>query len=102
MRGGMPNMQKLMKQAQQMQKEMEQTKKEINETEFIGHAANDLVVATFMGDSTLKKIVLKPEVIDPDDPDMLQDLIVDAVNHGLSQINETTTQKMGKYSKGLM
>lgn len=102
MRGGMPNMQKLMKQAQQMQKEMEQAKKEINETEFVGHSANDLVVATFTGDNNLKKIDIKPEVMDPEDSDMLQDLIVDAVNHAIAQINETTAQKMGKYSKGLM
>lgn len=102
MRGGMPNMQKLMKQAQQMQKEMETARKEINETEFVGKSASDLVVATFTGDNKLKDLQIKADVIDPEDPDMLQDLIVDAVNHGLVQISEATEQKMGKYTKGLM
>lgn len=102
MRGGMPNMQKLMKQAQKMQKEMEETRKEINATEFVGKSANDYVTATFTGDNQLKAIEIKPEIIDPEDPDMLQDLVVDAVNHALAQINEETKAKMGKYSQGMM
>ena len=50
----------------------------------------------------LKDIKIDKEAIDPDDPDMLQDLVIDAVNKGLSQIDEATQASLGKYTKGLM
>ena len=61
-----------------------------------------MVVATFSGDRKLKDITINKDAIDPDDPDMLQDLIIDAVNKGLSEIDEATQQSLGKYTKGMI
>lgn len=99
--GGM-NMQQMMKQAQKLQKQMQEEQQNITAQEFTGKSADDMVVATFSGDRKLKELKINKEAIDPDDPDMLQDLIIDAVNKGLSAIDETTQKSFGKYTKGLM
>ena len=99
--GGM-NMQQMMKQAKKLQEQMAQEQENITTQEFTGKAADDMVVATFTGDQTLKSLFIKPEAIDPDDPDMLEDLVIDAVNKGLKQIDQATQQSLGKYTKGLM
>ena len=91
--GGM-NMQQMMKQAKKLQAQMAE--------EFTGKSADDMVVATFTGDRKLKDLKIDKEAIDPDDPDMLQDLVIDAVNKGLAQIDEATQASLGKYTKGLM
>lgn len=98
---GMGNMQGMMKQMQKMQKEMGKAQEELNQTEFVGSATNDLVKVTFTGDKTVKAITIDPELIDPEDPDMLQDMILVAVNDGIQKINQATEQTMGKYTKGL-
>lgn len=72
--GGM-NMQQMMKQAKKLQEQMAQEQENITTQEFTGKAADDMVVATFTGDRTLKSLFIKPEAIDPDDPDMLEDLL---------------------------
>ncbi|MGL4483105.1 MAG: YbaB/EbfC family nucleoid-associated protein, partial [Lactococcus garvieae] len=64
-------------------------------------AAQDLVVAEFSGDRKLTSLTIKSDVIDPEDPETLQDLVADAVNDALTQIEKTTEQKLGKFSKGL-
>ncbi|WP_057769639.1 YbaB/EbfC family nucleoid-associated protein [Lactobacillus selangorensis] len=99
---GMGNMQGMMKQVQKMQKEMKKTQEALNETEFVGEAADDKVKVTFTGDHTMTDIVIAPEAVDPDDVDMLQDLILMAVNDAMKQIDAETQNKMGKYTKGLM
>ena len=68
----------------------------------MGKSADDLVVATFSGDRKLKNITIKKDAIDPDDPDMLQDLVIDAVNKGLQEIDQATQQSLGKYTKGMI
>ncbi len=73
---GMGNMQGMMKQMQKMQKEMGQTQEVLNSTEFVGQASDDMVVVTMTGDKKMKDIAIKPEAMDPEDPDMLQDLII--------------------------
>ncbi|WP_159722727.1 YbaB/EbfC family nucleoid-associated protein [Enterococcus sp. CSURQ0835] len=98
---GMGNMQGMMKQMQKMQKEMGKAQEELNQTEFTGTATNELVKVTFTGDKTLKAITINPELIDPEDPEMLQDMIIVAVNDGIEKINQATEQTMGKYTKGL-
>lgn len=98
---GMGNMQGMMKQMQKMQKEMVKAQEELNEKEFTGSAANDLVKVVFTGDKTMKTIEVNPELIDPEDPEMLQDMIVLAVNDALTKITQETEQTMGKYTKGL-
>jgi len=98
---GMGNMQGMMKQVQKMQKDMEKSQAALNEKEFIGEASNQLVTATFTGDRKLKDISIKEEVVDPEDVEMLQDLIVMAVNDGLMKIEKETQATMGQYAKGL-
>lgn len=97
----MMNMQKMMKQAQQLQKQMQASQEEIAQTSFYGKSPQDLVQVEFSGDRKLQKIDIKPEVIDPEDPETLQDMVADAVNQALSQIEKETEQKLGKFTKGL-
>lgn len=99
--GGM-NMQQMMQQAKKLQAQMQEEQQNITKQEFVGKSADDMVIATFTGDRKLKDLAIKKEAIDPDDPDMLQDLIIDAVNKGLSQIDQATQASLGKYTKGLM
>ncbi|CCI81159.1 YbaB/EbfC family nucleoid-associated protein [Lactobacillus hominis] len=99
---GMGNMQNLIKQAKKMQKQMEQEQANLSTQEFVGKSADDLVIATFSGDRKLKDLKIDKEAIDPDDPDMLQDLVIDAVNKGINEVEQATQASMGKYTKGLM
>lgn len=98
---GMGNMQGMMKQVQKMQKDMEKAQSELNEREFVGEATNQLVTATFTGDRKLKDISIKEDVVDPEDVEMLQDLVIMAVNDGLAKVEKETEATMGKYTKGL-
>lgn len=98
---GMGNMQGMMKQVQKMQKDMEKEQEELNKKEFSGKAANDYVQVTATGDRTIKDVQIKEDVIDPEDPEMLQDLIVTAVNDCLENIEKETKQTMGKYTKNI-
>ncbi len=88
----MMNMQSMMKQAQKLQKQMQVSQEEIANTTFVGKSAQD---------RTLKSLDIKPDVIDPEDPETLQDMVTDAVNDALSQIEKVTEQKLGKFTKGL-
>ena len=91
----------MMKQAQKLQKQMQASQEEIANTTFVGKSAQDLVTAEFTGERKLTSLTIKSDIIDPEDPDTLQDLVVDAVNDALAQIEKITEQKMGKFSKGL-
>lgn len=95
------NMGKIMKQAQEMQKKMAAQQSEIESTDFTGVSPEEMVKVTFSGDRTMKDMQIKPEAIDPDDPDMLSDLVISAVNDAIGQINETTQSKMGKFTQGM-
>ena len=90
-----------MQQMQKLQKQMEVEQKELNATEFKGTASDEAVVVTFTGDKMMKDIQVKPEAIDADDPDLLQDLVIQAVNDVMKKINDETQTKMGKYARGL-
>ncbi|MDF0478700.1 YbaB/EbfC family nucleoid-associated protein [Vagococcus sp. PNs007] len=98
---GMGNMQGMMKQMQKMQKEMVAAQETLNATEFTGVATNDLVEVTFTGDRKMVDLTVKPEIIDPEDPEMLQDLVLTAVNDALGKIEKETERTMGKYTKGM-
>lgn len=95
------NMQQMMKQARAMQKKLAKEQERLAETTFTGKAPDDMVTATFSGDKQLKDLQIKPEAVDPDDIDMLQDLVIAAINDGLKQVDAATSQRMGKYTKGL-
>ena len=85
--GAMPgNMNNLMKQAQRMQKQMEEQQKELEEKEFTAAAGGGAVEVTISGKKEVTKVKLQPEVVDPDDIEMLEDLIVAATNLSLIHI----------------
>ena len=98
---GMGNMQGMMKQVQKMQKEMVQAQDKLNETEFTGAATNDLVKVVFTGNRRMKDLQINEGVVDPEDTEMLQDLVIIAVNDALAKIDVETEKTMGKYTKGL-
>lgn len=95
------NMQQMMKQAQKMQKQMMAEQKDLAAQEFTGTAPDDMVQAKFTGDKKLVDLQIKPEAVDPDDVDMLTDLVMAAVNDGLKKVDDATQQKLGKYTKGM-
>lgn len=101
MRGNMGNMQGMMKQMQKMQKQIEETQAELNVTEYNGAASNDLVTVTMTGDKKVVDVNIKPEAVDPDDIDMLQDLIIMATNAALEAVEADQTAKLGKFAKGM-
>ncbi|MHC5248837.1 YbaB/EbfC family nucleoid-associated protein [Enterococcus sp. HY326] len=98
---GMGNMQGMMKQVQKMQKEMVKAQDALNEKEFTGEATNGLVKVVFTGDRKMKDIEINEGVVDPEDVEMLQDLIVMAVNNVLEKIEVETEATMGQYTKGM-
>ena len=96
--GGGGNMQK---QLQQMQRRMEQMQAELEEKEVETTAGGGAVSVVVSGKKEIKKITLKPEVVDPDDVEMLEDLIMVAVNEGLRQVEEMSQNEMSKLTGGL-
>ena len=98
---GMGNMQGMMKQVQKMQKEMVQSQEQLNETEFTGVATNELVKVIFTGDRRMKDIQISEGIVDPEDTEMLQDLLMMAVNDALTKIDAESEKTMGKYTKWL-
>ncbi len=94
------NMQALMKQAQKLQKDMLNAKEEIDNTLFTGE--NSLVKVTMKGTRELTKVEINSEEsLDKDDIEMLQDMILVAVNEALSKIDKMTEEKMGKYGNSM-
>ncbi len=91
---GGANINNLMRQAQKMQEEMARAKKELEESEFSSSVGGGMVEVKMMGDRTVKSILIKKEVVDPDDVEMLEDLIVSAVNDVLGQISRKERENM--------
>lgn len=101
MAGGMANMQQMMRKMQKMQQEMESEQKNIETKEFQGTEPSGMVNVTVTGDRRVKAINIKPDAVDPEDVDMLQDLLIEAVNDGLEKVDAETANVMGKYTKGI-
>ena len=99
--GGGGGMQKQLQQMQAMQRKMEVLQAEIEEKEVTTTAGGGAVTVTVSGKKEVTDLVLKPEVVDHEDIDMLQDLIMVAVNEGLRQIEEISNSEMGKLTGGL-
>lgn len=100
--GGMPgNMNNLMKQAQKMQKQMEENQKALEEKEFTAAAGGGAVEVTMSGKREVIKVKLSEEVVDPDDIEMLEDLIVAATNEALRQVEEAAASVMSKLTGGM-
>ena len=100
--GGMPgNMNNLMKQAQRMQRQMEETTKELEEKEYSASAGGGAVTVTVSSKKEVLSVKLAEEVVDPDDIEMLQDLIVAATNEALRKMEEESQAAMSKLTGGL-
>ena len=100
--GGMPgNMNNLMKQAQRMQRQMEEGQKELEAKEFSAKAGDGAVEVTVSGKKEVLRVQLSQEVVDPDDIEMLQDLIMAATNEALRMADEANDELMGKMTGGL-
>ena len=100
--GGMPgNMNNLMKQAQRMQRQMEEAKQELEEKRYTASAGGGAVSVTVSGKKEVVSVQLSEEVVDPDDMEMLQDLIVAATNEALRAAEEDAAAAMAKLSGGL-
>ena len=98
---GMGNMQSMMKKMQKMQKEMMQAQEELNAKEFEGTAGGGMVKITMNGQREVLKVNVDPSVVDPDDVEMLEDLLLVATNDALKKVEETTNSTMGKFTQGL-
>ena len=98
---GGANLNNLMRQAQKMQEEMARAKQELEQSEFSSSVGGGMVEVKMMGDRSLKSISIKKEVVDPDDVEMLEDLIVSAVNDVLGQIARKEKENMPNVS-GMM
>ena len=100
--GAMPgNMSNLMKQAQRMQRQMEENQKALEEKDFTAKAGGGAVTVTISGKREVKSVKLSPEVVDPDDIEMLEDLVVAAMNEALKQIDDASSDSMSKVTGGL-
>ena len=100
--GGMPgNMNNLMKQAQRMQRQMETQQAELETKEFTASAGGGVVEATVTGKREVTKVKIDPEAVDPDDVEMLEDLIVAAVKEALRKCEEESQAQMAKITGGL-
>lgn len=91
---GGANLNNLMRQAQKMQEDMAKAKQELEESEFSSSVGGGMVEVKMMGNRTLKSITINPQVVDPEDVEMLEDLIVSAVNDVLGQINRKEKENM--------
>ncbi|MGI6537679.1 MAG: YbaB/EbfC family nucleoid-associated protein [Caldicoprobacterales bacterium] len=99
--GGMGNMNNLMKQAKKMQEQMMKIQEELEEKTVEASVGGGVVTVVANGKKEIIEINIKPEVVDPDDVDMLQDLILAAVNEALRKAEEMAQEEMGKLAGGL-
>ncbi|MFD2680020.1 YbaB/EbfC family nucleoid-associated protein [Bacillus seohaeanensis] len=101
MRGGMGNMQNMMKQMQKMQKKMSEAQEELGEKKIEGSAGGGMVTVIVSGHKEVIEVKINEEVVDPEDIDMLQDLVLAATNEALKKVDELTNQTMGQFTKGM-
>ena len=99
--GGMGNMQQLMKQAQRMQENMTKKQAELNAQEFTAASGGGMVKVTVNGAREVLAVEIDPQCVDPDDVEMLQDLVLSAMNSALKEAATTVEQEMGKLTGGM-
>ena len=100
--GGMPgHMNNIMKQAQKMQKQMEEAQAQLEESSYTATSGGGAVEVTISGKKEITSIKFDPEVVDPDDIEMLEDLTMAAVNEAIRKIEEVSAQKMSKITGGM-
>ncbi len=101
MGGGMPNMNQLMKQAQKMQSDMQKVQEELSTKEYEITAGGGAISVKVNGQKQLVSVSLKEEIIDPDDKEMLEDLIVAAVNEALKKADDEAASQMKSITGGM-
>ena len=99
--GGGFNMQQMMAQAQKMQQNVQKAQEELKEKEAEASSGGGAVTVVATGEKVIKSIKIKPEAVDPDDVEMLEDLITAAVNEALAKVEELSQAIMGKATGGL-
>lgn len=99
--GGMGNMNNMMKQVQKMQKDMMKLQEEVEQRQVEASAGGGAVTVVATGKKEIISINIKPEVVDPDDVEMLQDLVMAAVNEAIRMAEEMVSKEMGKVTGGL-
>ncbi|OAS84262.1 MULTISPECIES: YbaB/EbfC family nucleoid-associated protein [Metabacillus] len=99
--GGMGNMQKMMKQMQKMQKDMAKAQEELAEKTVEGTAGGGMVTVVVNGQKELVEVNIKEDVVDPEDIEMLQDLVLAATNDALKKMDDLTNDTMGQFTKGM-
>ncbi|KFN08964.1 DNA-binding protein, YbaB/EbfC family [Priestia megaterium] len=97
----MGNMQKMMKQMQKMQKDMQKAQEELAEKTVEGTAGGGMVTVVVNGQKQVIDVNIKEDVVDPEDIEMLQDLVLAATNDALKQMDDLTNNTMGQFTKGL-
>ena len=97
----MNGMQGMLKKVQKMQSEMTRLQDELKEREVEGTAGGEAVKAVVNGNKNLVSLTLSPDAVDPEDVEMLQDLIVTAVNDAMKKVDEMTDKELGKVTGGL-
>ena len=98
----MPNMMGMMKQIQKMQEKMAEVQQELEGKTVVGEAGGGMVKVTVNGRQQLVKVAIEKEVIDPADPEMLEDLIVAATNKALEEAARMAQEEMAKVTSGLL
>ena len=101
MGGGPQNMQSMIRQAQKMQEDNEAKKAELEEKEYVVTSGGGMVEITLKGNHEVKSIGLNPEVVDPDDVEMLEDMLVAAFNEAVRQIDEESERELERVTGGL-
>ena len=99
--GGMGNMQKMMKQMQKMQKDMAKAQEELADKTVEGTAGGGMVTVVANGQKEIIEVRIKEDVVDPEDIEMLQDLVLAATNDALKQIEDLTNSTMGQFTQGM-
>lgn len=95
------NMQQMMKQVQKMQSEMMTAQQDLKEQVFTVKSVNQLVTMTVTGDKKVKDIQIDPSLMDPNDCEMLQDLLITTWNEAVTQVDKATEQTMGRFTQGM-
>ncbi len=95
------NMQQMLKQAQKMQEKLAKVQEELEAREYEASAGGGMVTVMANGKKEILALTIQPEAVDPEDVEMLQDMVMAAVNEVLRQVEETSSQEMGKLTGGL-
>jgi nucleoid-associated protein EbfC len=96
-----PNMQQMMKQVQKMQADMMAAQEKLKDEEVQGSAGGGAVKVTITGDPVIKQVYIDPSAIDPEDPELLSDMVTAAVNEAIRAAQELASSKLGSVTGGL-